>query len=320
VTFWIFAAAITLSVFAAIAMLTSALVAVLATFAARRLEQYTPASRASLLLRLRLLPAAAAVLVAFGVALPIFAWFEPRQTDETLARTLVAGALIGMSLLARGAWRGLAALRATRIVQRDWQRRGRRLHTLDSPLPVYAIDEPFPIVAVVGVRRPSLFIAERVLHECPLDEVRAMIRHEYAHVGEHDNLKRLLICISPAPLRGKALDLAWTHAAEEAADAAAVADRPGLAVALAQALIRVARLVPVPAPPELASAFYCGGSIETRVRRLLEAEASAQAAGRVARPIGCVMAGSLLCLFALAVVLAAPALHQMMESFVGLLP
>ena len=42
-TFWIFAAAITLSAFATIVMLTSAFVALTASIAARALERYTPA-------------------------------------------------------------------------------------------------------------------------------------------------------------------------------------------------------------------------------------------------------------------------------------
>ncbi len=318
-TFWIFAAAITFTAFGVVTAGVSAVVSLFSSPLAARLERYTPASRAMLLLRLRLLPAAAAALVAFGVALPIFSWFEPRQTDETLARTLIAGACLGAALVARSLWRGTWALYDTRRVHRDWLRRGRRLDILDSPLPAYAIEEPFPIVAVIGVLRPALFIAERVLRECPADEVRAMVRHECAHVGEGDNLKRLLIRIAPA-LRIAALDEAWAQAAEEAADATAVAERPAAALELAQALIRVARLAPVPSAPELASAFYRGGGIDARVRRLLDTTAATAETGRVARPVGCVMALSLLGAFALAVVLAAPALHQAMESFVSLLP
>ena len=300
-------------------MVTSAFVALTARSADRWLRQYTPASRAALLLRLRLLPAAAALLIAFGVALPIFAWFEPRHTDEALARTLVAGALIGLLFAARGAWQGATALAATRRVQRDWLRRGRAIEIPGSALPVYAIDEPFPVVAVVGIRRPALFVAERVLRECTADEVRAMVRHECAHVGERDNLKRLLMETSPA-FGTRSLDAAWRHCAEEAADEAAAAGSAAVALELAQALIHVARLAPVPVAPPLASAFYRGGSIEDRVRRLLAAGENSAGQGQTARPISWTMAASLLGVFAVAVVLAAPALHQMMESFVSLLP
>ena len=318
-TFWIFAAAITLSAFATIVMLTSAVVALTASIAARSLERYTPASRATLLLRLRLLPAAAAMLVAFGVALPIFAWYEPPHTDEALARTLVVTAAIGLLFMTRAAWRGAAALAATWRVQRQWLGRGRRIDIAESALPVYAIDEPFPIVAVVGIRRPALFVAERVLRECTPDEVRAMVRHECAHVGERDNLKRLLMCISPAP-GARALDSEWSSASEEAADAAAVDGSRTVALELAQALIHVARLAPVPVAPRLASAFYRGGSIEDRVRRLLASDELPPEPARTVRPLNRALAVSLLGLLAVTVALAAPALHQAMESFVSLLP
>jgi beta-lactamase regulating signal transducer with metallopeptidase domain len=318
VSFWVFAAAITFSAFAAVAIVLSTIAGLGAARLARWLQAYTPDSRAMLLFRLRMLPAIAALLVAFGVALPIFSWFEPRQTNETLARTLIAGAVVGLALLTRGTWRGARALAATERVHREWLRRGRRLDMPQIPLPIYAVDEPFPVVAVIGLSRPALFVAERVLRECPSEEVMAMVRHECAHAGTHDNLKRLLMLVTPA-LRVAPLDRAWTQASEEAADAAVVAERPELALDLAQALIRVARLAPAPQAPVLASAFYRGGSIEARVRRLA-GDRSSPDVERVARPIGGLMAASMLCVFAVAVVLVAPALHQMMESFVSLLP
>jgi hypothetical protein len=316
VTYWSTAAVITLSSFALGATAASALVAAGGPRLARALARYAPASRAGLLFRLRLLPAAVATMSAFGVALPIYLWFEPRDTDETIARTLIAIALIGLSLLARGAWRAAAAWRATHLVRHAWERRGRRLDMPGIRMPVFAIDESFPTVAVIGFSRPALFIAERLLRECSGDEVRAMLSHECAHVSSRDNFKRFVIRACPDFVRrGGALDLAWAAAAEEAADATAAAARPAAALDLAQALIRVARLAPSPFPPELASAFYLGGSIESRVRRLVEPSPGVQ----TARPLGRVIAGSLV-LFAALVVLAAPTLHQLMEQAVRFLP
>jgi hypothetical protein len=315
-TYWITAAAITLSSFAAVAMLTSSVVWMLAPRLTQRLTRYAPASRAGLLFQVRLLPALAATLLAFGVTLPIFLWFEPRHTDETLARTLIVMALAGAALIARGAWRATTAWRATRAVMTGWRRRGRPVDVPGIALPVFAIDESFPTVAVVGVARPSLFIAERLLRECTDDEVRAMLRHECAHVGRRDNLKRFLIRASPDLIgTGSPLDLAWAAAAEEAADARAVAGQPSFALDLAQALIRVARLAPSPSAPALASAFYLGGSIESRVRLLVDPNRAPE----YTHPLGCVMALALACLGGL-VVAAAPVLHQLMEQAVRLLP
>jgi Zn-dependent protease with chaperone function len=316
-TYWMLAASIVFSVFAVMATATSAVVAALAPWAARRLERYSPASRAAMLFRIRMLPAAVAALVAFGIAMPVFFWFEPRESGESVSRTLLVIAVAGAALLVRGAWRAIAAWRATRRVLRAWHARGRRIDLFDAPLPVFAIEESFPTVAVVGIARPALFIAERVLRECTRDEVNAMLLHECAHVTKRDNLKRFLIRACPDWLgSGSALDRAWTSAAEEAADAAAVVARPAFALELAQALIRVARLAPSPAAPALASAFYLGGSIESRVRRLVNPPADDQLTGPLSR-------SALLAIAALAVaaiVVVAPSLHQAMERLIRLVP
>lgn len=316
-TFWLFAAAITFSAFALVSLLVSLAVSALAPVAAWRIERYAPASRAAILFRMRMLPATLAALVSCGIALPIYLRYEPRDSGESLARTLVVLALLGGALMFRGMLRAARAWRATSTVRRAWQDRGRRLEGFGTALPLYAIDESFPTVAVVGVTRPVLFISERVLRECSPEEVRAMLRHETAHVTVRDNLKRFLIRACPDVVRpGSAIDRAWAGAAEEAADAAAVAAEPASAVELAQALIRVARLAPGRGTPELASAFYLGGSIESRVRRLLTPGPAPEAP----TPFGCVMLIGGTLAFAAAIVAAAPMLHQFMELLVSRLP
>jgi hypothetical protein len=314
--FWLFALAVTMSSFAIFTVAGSALVAWFAPALARRSERYLPAVRAGLLFRLRMAPAAIGTGVAFGIALPVFLAYEPRESEEAFAMTLLALASVGLALLAGGAWRALRAWHSTRIVRREWESRGRRLDCFETSLPLFAIDEEFPTVAVVGVMHPALFVAERVLAECTGDEVRAMLRHEAAHVTVRDNLKRFLIRACPDVLPGGGrLDRAWSIAAEEAADAAAVAERPASAVELAEALIRVARLA-TPRAPELASAFYLGGSIESRIRRLVGPTSSIE----TPTPLGCVMLTTgALCLAAI-VFTAAPVLHQVMETVVSRLP
>ena len=314
--FWLLALAVTMSSFALFTLGGSALVAWFAPALARRFERYAPASRAALLFRLRMAPEAAGIAVAFGIALPVFVAYEPRESEEGFAMTLVALAAIGLALVAGGAWRAVRAWHSTRLVRRHWESCGRRLDGFDTPLPVFAIDEQFPTVAVVGVMNPALFVAERVLAECTADEVRAMLRHEAAHVTVRDNLKRFLIRASPDVLRsGGNLDRAWSIAAEEAADAAAVAERPAAAVELAEALIRVARLA-TPRAPELASAFYLGGNIESRIRRLVGPAAGSDAP----TPLGCVMITTGALCFAAFVFTAAPAFHRLMEAVVRQLP
>jgi beta-lactamase regulating signal transducer with metallopeptidase domain len=229
----------------------------------------------------------------------------------------MVAALIGISLLVRGAWRAAASWRATRRVTRDWLRHGRLLAVSDVGMPVLAIEEAFPTVTVVGFSHPVMFIAERVLRECSDAEVRAMMLHECAHVSQRDNFKRFMLRACPDFLRaGGPLDRAWTGAAEEAADATAVARDPGSALALAQALIRVARLAPRVSTPDLASAFFLEGSVESRVRRLIDPNSAPD----ITRPLGCVMLCTLFCAGAGLVLVAAPAIHQLMEQAVSILP
>ena len=313
-TFWLLTSAVVLGVFTVVAAIASIVVSAVAPAAARRLESYCPAICAATLFRLRMLPAAAASGVAFAIVLPVFLAYEPRGTTETVPAMLILLAGVGAALLSRGAWRAFAAWRATRGIVSEWRRRGRRLETFETPLPVFAIEEAFPTVAVVGVARPALFIAERVLRECPADEVRAMLHHECAHVAKRDNLKRFLIRACPDFLGGD-LDRAWARAAEEAADAAVVAGDPRSSVELAQALIHVARLAPAPDVPALASAFYLGGSIESRVRRLVQPEPAPQAHHRSGR---IVIAAAIAC--ALAAAGMASSVHRAVETLIHALP
>jgi len=314
-TFSVLVGAMTLSAFAVVIAAGSAVVAWGAPAIGRRYHGCSPAACAAGLFRLRMMPGVLAAIAAFAIVLPTFLEFEPRDTQESLPGTVILLACVGGVLLLRGGLRAAHAWRATRRVLREWRIRGRRLEGFDTPLPVFAIEEAFPTVAVVGVVRPALFIAERVLRECPEHEIRAMLHHECAHVTERDNLKRLLMRACPDFL-GAELDRAWARAAEEAADAAVVEQHPGFALELAQALIRVARLTPAPEAPALASAFYLGGSIESRVRRLVQPVPVPTSSPAFGHSVLAAVA-----LVAAAVVLAAaPALYRVLEAAVHFVP
>ncbi|HYT76813.1 MAG TPA: hypothetical protein VEL79_18810 [Vicinamibacterales bacterium] len=315
-TYEALAAVITCAAFAMALSVASLILRATAPAVARRVDRYAAASRASVLFRLRILPAGAGIVFALGVALPIFLWFEPRDTQESITVTLAVTAAVGLAVWAGGVRRAIVAWWATRTVIRTWRRRGRPIDSFDAPMPVFAIDEAFPTVAVVGVARPALFISERVLRECSAEEVRAMVAHECAHVARRDNFKRFLIRGCPDLWRDGSVERAWSEASEEAADAAAAQDRPDRGLDLAQALIRVARLAPQPQAPALASAFYLGGSIESRIRRLVEPDRLPEPS----HPFGCVTIGGLACVFAAVLLAVAPALHQLMEAAVHFLP
>jgi len=314
-TYAVLAMAAALSAFGAAVIVLSIVGVLVSERAERALERYAPHVRAGLLFRLRVLPGIGAALFGFAIALPTFVAFEPFDTDEPLPRAMIVLSFFGAALLVRGAWRAYSAWRVTAGVAAEWKRTGRPLAGLDSPVPVYSIDVPSPIVAVAGVVRPTLFIAEGLLADCSNGEVRAMIAHEVSHIRTFDNARRLVLRACPDLFGDRSrLTRAWKDAAEEAADADAVRTTTH-ALDLAQALIRVARLAPESAPA-LASAFYAGGGIDGRVRRLV-APPVYDAVPVVLRGWVLAVAAALL---AGAFVLGAPVIHQLMEAAVRLAP
>jgi hypothetical protein len=90
----------------------------------------------------------------------------------------------------------------------------------------------------------------------------------------HDNLKRLLLVLSPDLLPGwhgfHALERGWFRYTEWAADDDAMAGNPRLSLPLAEALVRIARMGGTPAPSSLNATFLTdGGDLSARVDRLL---------------------------------------------------
>lgn len=314
--FWRLALSLSLAAFACATVGASLLAQFAAPLVDRRTRRASPARRAAALFRLRTGPIALAALWAFGVVLPTFLWFEPRGTMETVGRALTGAAVFGAILLIGMLWRIVRAWRATRRLTAGWLRHARPVTDLGAGLRAFAVDETFPLVAVAGVLRPRLFIAEQVLRECSPHEVRAMIAHEAAHVRRRDNLKRLFVRVC-ADLRDRrwALQDDWHAATEEAADASALAREPHLRADLAQALVRVARLAMPHDLTATASAFYLGGSIESRIHRILDASAFEEP-----RPYGCLLLSSLGAAFLVTAIAAAPALHVVVEAAVRLLP
>jgi Zn-dependent protease with chaperone function len=232
-------------------------------------EQLPAGVRAQVVAALRLFPSAIAAL-ALPLVFISFVSLEPAQTSEVSGVLLVAAALGALTVTFAGIARAVRGWRATLDALRQWTPPQR---VTQGEVAIMAIDEPFPIVAVVGIWRPRLYIARRVLAVCEPSEVEAMIAHEAAHVAAHDNLMRLLF-LCALPMRGLSrtaaeLETSWTKATEEAADDLACRDGRS-ALALASALTKVSRLAAGHRAPLLhASAILSGAAIEHRVRRLL---------------------------------------------------
>jgi Zn-dependent protease with chaperone function len=323
VRFWLLGLAVVLAVHALATSAASLLVASRYGGARGFLAALPPAERARRLLLAALFPLA----VGFACdALVATAWlvYEPRETRETPGLALVVLAAASLALIAVRAGGGVRdALRTHRLVA-FFRREGRELDGL--ALPASRAAYGFPVAALAGLWRPRLLLAEGVLGALRPEELDAVVAHELAHAAARDNLKRLLLRVSPDPLAltalGRRLRAEFLEASETAADAYACARVAP--TALARALVKVARLVPPSGRLDLALAsLHHEGSLAGRVRALVAAAPVPPPGGEAAEPrarapqrmaIGfLVAAGVASAVAALAVV------HQGLERLVQLL-
>lgn len=292
----------------------------------RAVVRLAPRTRARVLLTLRALPSFCGftVMAVFGRT---FAAYEPATTTER-AGMLITALAISAVWLALLVGRNMArawfkTVTFTRLTQHCGAASGRfaARHFEHTAGRIHVIDSAYPVAALSGVFRTRLVLSERVIRECEPDELEAILAHETAHVDRADNLARAVMVSLPDVLAwlpsGRAIETAWSAAAEEAADDKAAGGVPERRAALAAALVRVAGMAPA-TPPEWmpALAFFRGDDLERRVRRLLDPEPPAGRSLRALEP-------ALLASAAAAVVLSAwqgPALHGAIEWAVRFIP
>lgn len=266
------------AVFAAVNVAAAWAVATLWPVVNRRLAGAAPAVRARHVLFVRLTPALLAA-GATGVALVAFFLHEPADASERVGIALSVAAAVGLGFAASTAVRVVALLVASARLANRWTRDG-VIGTVGGS-PAWVVEAAFPVVAVVGLRRPRLIVARSVVERCSPQEMAAIVAHERGHLAAADNLKRLVVwglcdalALSP---RSRQMAAAWQEAAEQSADDHAMAQGTD-ALDLVSALVAVARLAPPGAVAALpASAFYRGDGIERRVRRLLDTNPAARA-------------------------------------------
>jgi Zn-dependent protease with chaperone function len=320
------------------ALLTiNALATLLATALWRTLEpraqNWTAETRARILFALRLFPMLGAFACALILLTPSYLTHEPTDTDEVVSTKLAVLASVSAIGIALALWRGFAAWRATRRLDADWQRHATPLQLEGFGIPAYRMRHPFPVVAIVGVFRPRLFIAEQIFGTLSESELAAALAHERGHLAMFDNLKRasLRACrdaLSIVPC-GRSLDRAWAEASEAAADEYAARGGAHVALDLASALVKIARIVtPHTSPTMPALAHLIGedtSSVSWRVRRLTELASQDGVVAKRRAFSSPLMIWSSLCAFLFALVLTATDstllwfLHQAIEHIVSAL-
>ena len=256
----------------------SLLAATLWRVLARPARSWSAYTRARIVFAMRVGPSALALLSVAALLIPSYLIHEPYSTNEIVGKKLGALALISALGVGLALWRGLKSWLATRALLKQWLHGAQPIRISQVNIPAFCIEHPFPVIAVVGLIRPRLFVASRVLESLSEEEMLAAIAHESGHLAAHDNLRRVLIracrdMLTIVPC-GRSLDRAWAENAEAAADESAADGGSAMALNLASALIEIARMVPAGARPTMPVASFLLGDetdgVKGRVRRLLD--------------------------------------------------
>ena len=252
----------------------------------RLLWRCSARTRAEILFVMRIGPPVIAVVALAAFMIPSYLIYEPHKTEEFVSwklGTLAAFSAVGVALAIS---RGLRSWLATRSLLKQWLATSTPIQLDAIAVPTFVVQHSFPIIAVVGALRPRLFIAHQVLDSLSQEELAAAIAHECGHLAAHDNFKRSVMRISRAALLlipcGRSLDRAWSDASESAADEHAAERSSLVALNLASALVRIAKMIPKGQQqqimPASVSAFLSDDEdtprVKLRVRRLVELAAT----------------------------------------------
>ncbi len=244
----------------------------------RTTANWTAAARARLLFSLRILPPVLAFLTVSLLLVPSYLAYEPRHAAETVSFKLGLLAIFSATGIAVSVYRGIGTHRATANLTSDWLRQGEPIKIPGIDIRSYEIHHAFPLIGIVGFLRPRLFVASQVLQVLTPEEISAAVAHENGHLTARDNLKRGLLQACRDALLiipcGRLLDRSWSEASEEAADENAARQGNGVALDLASALVKIARIIPVGGRPTMPAGVFLLGDDETkgiksRVRRLI---------------------------------------------------
>jgi Zn-dependent protease with chaperone function len=213
-----------------------------------------------------------------------------------LLGVLAGGLLLGATIKA---WRLERAIRPWRTL--------RRVAASHADGSVRILETARPVAATVGLLWPAAVFSRGLLDSLSEQAARAVRAHEAAHQRRRDPLRLALARLGAGlhlPGTGRILQRELSLAVERAADEAA-ARRVGDRVAVAEALLAVARMRPVSAP----GPGFAQDPLEVRVRALL---AGAPVSPRPWRGTGSALAG-----LALALLAFSPQLHHGLETLLG---
>lgn len=263
----------------------SVIVGFLARSGVRSAELKPAASAARFLFLLRLAPCAIATLFVFGLCVPSYLWLEPSATPEKVGALCIVSGIMGVACWLLSVARAVRAVLYQRLCDQRWNSHAYEGNANGDRRSLLIIDSDFPMLAVSGLLRRRFIVSRSVLDSLSAEELDSALSHEHAHGLYHDNVKRLVLLLMPdifpfvRSLR--LVEENWSRFTEWAADDHAAHGNALRAVALASALVRVARLGVAPRLPALSTSLLaCNGDLSARVERLLHSSTSAAPASK----------------------------------------
>ncbi len=222
---------------------------------------------------LRVAPLTLSLVTVFGFFLPAYVVYEPINSGESITPTLFLIGMLALASIVIAVVRIVRTLVATSRLSIDWARNATPMAAEMGDLEVFRFIHASPIVAVVGLFKPCVFVADVAAQRLSDVELAAVLAHERGHVRGRDNLKRILMRLAKDTLLipiGRDLDRFWAVNAEAAADDFAAGRSVDRALDLASAIIKLARGSRLPSPSVI-GAFLVEDDQEevaARVRRL----------------------------------------------------
>jgi hypothetical protein len=286
---------------------------------------WSPKRRSDLFFALMSLPSAAALVVVVTLVVPSYAVWEPHVHVEVPSWNLLVMAAVCLSGLALSLRQSLQRWWKTQVTVHGWSDTSRPLELPGVDLPARALRADDPIVALVGVRRPRVFVADCVLKTLNPEELKAAIEHELGHQRANDNHKRWLQCFLPDVLNGwwpagNSIAKSWEHACELSADDFVAQSGRSSSLALASALVKVAKLMPQQDAPDPIGSYLLKGTasnLRERVAELMRPwQGSTAERGTLKRWKACVGLSLALLLFSVFYSSALMGTHELLEIFV----
>jgi Peptidase family M48 len=314
--------AILLVVFSALLALFDGILLIATKALLKRLALLAPAQRANAILMCRFAPAGLSLLLLLGVFLPSWLRYEPANTGETASNLLTAVACLSLLPLLQGFHRGSRMFLRTRERLQRWRRHGRSAPMTAARFEVLEVKSQDLTLCVGGYLTPTIYASADLLSSLEPAEFSAALQHEVSHASARDPLRLLWMASCPDFLQLFGLDRSWrtafSRACEFAADADAHRGRPEVALDLASALLKVARLSAVRslaadtlADVAVSSAFLSRADLEARVHALASPAGAPSVVPSVARPWMFVAIALLLCG---AGAIVSPQVHELTEE------